>query len=145
VRGGGLEPPSLLIGNENLAIRLQSLDWGLYTGIALFGSIGSGKTYGLILPAMRQLFAYKADDPDRKLYDIVLEVKGGLCLQLQRILKWRGREQDYVEVSLDGNIRYNSLNNSLGPYAQVFNIASIITSIWGKVRSRSCSSPIQTS
>jgi hypothetical protein len=29
---------------------------GLYTGIASFGSIGSGKTYGLILPAMRQLF-----------------------------------------------------------------------------------------
>ena len=32
---------------------------GLYTGIASFGSIGSGKTYGLILPAMRQLFAYQ--------------------------------------------------------------------------------------
>jgi len=41
-------------------------------------------------------------------------------------------EQDYVEVSLDGNIRYNPLNNSLDPYAQAFNIASIITSIWGR-------------
>lgn len=40
---------------------------GLYTGIASFGSIGSGKTYGLILPAMRQLLAYCADDPVRKL------------------------------------------------------------------------------
>jgi hypothetical protein len=29
---------------------------GLYTGVASFGSIGSGKTYGLILPAMRQLY-----------------------------------------------------------------------------------------
>ena len=37
---------------------------GLYTGIASFGSIGSGKTYGLILPAMRQLFAYRAEDPN---------------------------------------------------------------------------------
>jgi hypothetical protein len=105
---------------------------GLYTGIASFGSIGSGKTYGLILPAMRQLFAYRADDPARKLSGIVLEVKGDLCRQLQRILKWCGREQDYVEVSLDGNIRYNPLNNSLDAYAQAFNIASIITSIWGK-------------
>jgi TraM recognition site of TraD and TraG len=105
---------------------------GLYTGIASFGSIGSGKTYGLILPAMRQLFAYRADDPERKLSGIVLEVKGDLCRQLQRILKWCGRERDYVEVSLDGNIRYNPLNNSLDPYAQAFNIASIITSIWGK-------------
>jgi hypothetical protein len=76
---------------------------GLYTGIASFGSIGSGKTYGLILPAMRQLFAYKADDPASKLSGIVLEAKGDLCRQLQRILKWCGREQDYVEVSLDGD------------------------------------------
>ena len=107
---------------------------GLYTGIASFGSIGSGKTYGLILPAMRQLFAYRASDPVRKLSGIVLEVKGDLCRQLQRILKWCGREQDYVEVSLDGDIRYNPLNNSLDAYAQAFNIASIITSIWGKGR-----------
>jgi hypothetical protein len=105
---------------------------GLYTGIASFGAIGSGKTYGLILPAMRQLFAYRADDPARKLSGIVLEVKGDLCRQLQRILKWCGREQDYIEVSLDGNIRYNPLNNTLDAYAQAFNIASIITSIWGK-------------
>jgi hypothetical protein len=105
---------------------------GLYTGIASFGSIGSGKTMGLILPAMRQLFAYRADDPDRRLSGIVLEVKGDLCRQLQRILRWCGREEDYVEVSLDGNIRYNPLNNSLDAYAQAFNIASIITSIWGK-------------
>ncbi len=105
---------------------------GLYTGIASFGSIGSGKTYGLILPAMRQLFAYRAEDPARKLSGIVLEVKGDLCRQLQRILTWCGREQDYVEVSLDGDIRYNPLNNSLDAYAQAFNIASIITSIWGK-------------
>jgi hypothetical protein len=107
---------------------------GLYTGIASFGSIGSGKTYGLILPAMRQLFAHRASDPERKLSGIVLEVKGDLCRQLQRILKWCGREQDYVEVSLDGDIRYNPLNNSLDAYAQAFNIASIITSIWGKGR-----------
>jgi hypothetical protein len=113
---------------------LSILERGLYTGIAAFGSIGSGKTYGLILPAMRQLFAYCANDPARKLSGIVLEVKGDLCRQLQRILKWCSREQDYVEVSLDGDVRYNPLNNSLDPYAQAFNIASIITSIWGKGR-----------
>jgi hypothetical protein len=107
---------------------------GLYTGIASFGSIGSGKTHGLILPAMRQLFAYRANDPERRLSGIVLEVKGDLCRQLQHILKWCGRERDYVEVSLDGDIRYNPLNNSLDPYAQAFNIASIITAIWGKGR-----------
>ncbi len=105
---------------------------GLYTGTCIVGATGSGKTLGLILPAMRQLFAYKANDPKQKLSGIVLEVKGDLCRQLQRILKWCGREKDYVEVSLHGDIRYNPLNNSLDAYAQAFNIASIITAIWGK-------------
>jgi TraM recognition site of TraD and TraG len=107
---------------------------GLYTGTCIVGATGSGKTVALVLPAMRQLFAYKANDPERKLSGVVLEVKGDLCRQLRRILKWCGREQDYVEVSLDGDLRYNPLNNSLDAYAQAFNIASIITSIWGKGR-----------
>jgi hypothetical protein len=105
----------------------------LHTGIAALGAIGSGKTRGVILPAMHQLFGYKALDPEKKLSGIVLEVKGDLCRQVARILEGCGREQDYIGVSLDSHIRYNPLNNDLDPYAQVFNIASIITSIWGKV------------
>ena len=105
---------------------------GLYTGIAVIGAIGSGKTQAVILPAMRQLFAYRANDPSQKLSGIVLEVKGDLCRQLRRILKYCGREEDYLEVSLSGDLRYNPLNNLLDPYAQAFNIASIITDIWGK-------------
>jgi hypothetical protein len=105
---------------------------GLYTGVAVIGAIGSGKTQALILPAMRQLFAYRAGDPEYKLSGIVLEVKGDLCRQLQTVLTECEREQDYVEVSLDGDVRYNPLNNDLDPYAQAFNIASIITAIWGK-------------
>jgi hypothetical protein len=105
---------------------------GLYTGIAVIGSIGSGKTQGVIIPAMRQLFTYRAKDVTRKLSGIVLEVKGDLCRQLQKILEDCGRTDDYVEISLDGSMRYNPLNNSLDPYAQAFNIASVITAIWGK-------------
>lgn len=105
---------------------------GLYTGTAVIGAIGSGKTQAFILPAMRQLFAYRAQNSQRKLSGIVLEVKGDLCRQLRSILQWCGREEDYIEVSLDGEIRYNPLNNNLDPYAQAYNIASIITSIWGR-------------
>jgi hypothetical protein len=111
---------------------LQIPERGLYTGIAVFGSIGSGKTQGVILPAMRQLFAHRAADAARKLSGIVLEVKGDLCRQLRKILEDCGRADDYVEVSLDGPMRYNPLNNSLDAYAQAFNIASVITAIWGK-------------
>ncbi len=105
---------------------------GLYTGVAVVGAIGSGKTQALILPAMRQLFAYRSNDPERKLSGIVPEVKGDLCRQLQSILNGCGRGEDYIEVSLHGNIRYNPLNNDLDPYAQAYNIASIITAIWGR-------------
>jgi hypothetical protein len=111
---------------------LQIPERGLYTGIAVFGSIGSGKTQGVILPAMRQLFAYRAADAAQKLSGIVLEVKGDLCRQLKSILAKLGRAEDYVEVSLDGPIRYNPLNNSLDAYAHAFNLVSVITAIWGK-------------
>ncbi len=111
---------------------LEIPERGLYTGVAVIGSIGSGKTAGVVIPAMRQLFAYRAADPARRLSGIVLEVKGDLCRQLRQILEGCGRADDYIEVSLDGPMRYNPLNNSLDPYAQAFNIASVITAIWGK-------------
>lgn len=105
---------------------------GLYTGLCIIGAIGSGKTQAVILPAMRQLFAYRAEDPERRLSGIVLEVKGDLCRQVRNILMECGRAEDYVEVSLTGNVRYNPLNNDSDAYAQAFNIASVITAIWGK-------------
>jgi TraM recognition site of TraD and TraG len=105
---------------------------GLYTGICVVGAIGSGKTQAVILPAMRQLFAYRANDPEQRLSGVVLEVKGDLCRQVRKILEICGRSEDYVEISLTGNIRYNPLNNDSDAYAQAFNIASVITAIWGK-------------
>ena len=105
---------------------------GLYTGIAVFGSIGSGKTQALILPAMRQLFSYKADDGEQKLSGLVLEVKGDLCRQLARVLAQCGRSDDYVEISLHSKWRYNPLHNDLDPYALAYNIASLLTNIWGR-------------
>jgi hypothetical protein len=105
---------------------------GLYTGIAVFGSIGSGKTQALILPAMRQLFSYKASDAEQKLSGLVLEVKGDLCRQLARVLAQCGRSDDYIEISLNSKWRYNPLHNDLDPYALAYNIASLLTNIWGR-------------
>ena len=64
----------------------------------------------------------------------MLEVKGDLCRKAKRILKNCGRAEDYIDVSLDGDIRYNPLNNDADAYAQAFNIASVIVAIWGKGR-----------
>jgi hypothetical protein len=107
-------------------------DLGLYTGICVVGAIGSGKSSAIVLPAMRQLFAYCAGDSEQKLSGVVLEVKGDLCRQVRQILEGCGRGGDYIDVSLEGDIRYNPLNNDSDAYAQAFNIASVIVAIWGK-------------
>lgn len=105
---------------------------GLYTGIAVFGSIGTGKTQGVILPLMRQLFAYRSADQQRRLSGLVLEVKGDLCRQLASMMRECGRDEDYVEVSLNSKWRYNPLQSDLDAYALAYNIASLLTNIWGK-------------
>src|SRR6266567_8832049 len=38
---------------------------GLFTGIAIFGAIGTGKTSGCMYPYAEQLIAYRRDDPDK--------------------------------------------------------------------------------
>ena len=54
-------------------------DRGLYTGIAIFGAIGSGKTSGCIYPFAEQILAYRARERDRRVGGLVLEVKGDFC------------------------------------------------------------------
>jgi hypothetical protein len=105
---------------------------GLYTGIAIFGSIGSGKTQAAILPLMRQLFGYKASSDTERLSGLVLEVKGDLCRRLRGILHQCGREDDYVEIGFNTHWRYNPLHNDLDAYALAYNIASLLTNIWGR-------------
>jgi hypothetical protein len=56
-------------------------DRGLFTGIAIIGAVGSGKTSGCMYPFANQLFAYRRTDPDRRVGGLVLEVKGDFCHQ----------------------------------------------------------------
>ena len=39
---------------------------GLYTGIAVFGAIGSGKTSCCMYPYAEQILGFQADDPDSR-------------------------------------------------------------------------------
>ena len=59
---------------------------GLFTGIAIFGAIGTGKTSGCMYPYAEQLIAYRADDPDKRIGGLVLEVKGDFCHKVKDIL-----------------------------------------------------------
>ena len=105
---------------------------GLFTGIAIFGAIGTGKTSGCMYPYAEQLIAYRASDPDQRIGGLVLEVKGDFCHKVKDILTRHGRESDYVEVNLNADYRYNPLYNNLDAYALAYNIASLLNNLFGK-------------
>jgi len=105
---------------------------GLFTGIPIFGAIGTGKTSGCMYPYAEQLIAYGADNCAKHIGGLVLEVKGDFCHKVKDILKRHGREVDYVEVNLNADYRYNPLYNDLDAYALAYNIASLLNNLFGK-------------
>ena len=135
------ETPSLVIGeihNPRKAVPAQNPQWltiperGLFTGIAIFGAVGTGKTSGAIYPFAEQLLGYKAHDKDKRIGGLVLEVKGDFCHKVHSILARHGREQDYVEISLDSDYRYNPLHNELDAHALAYSIASLLNNLFGR-------------
>ena len=77
---------------------LQIPERGLYTGIMVLGAVGTGKTSACMYPYVDQLLRWRADDADRKLGALVMEVKGDFCHQVRDILRRTGRADDYIEV-----------------------------------------------
>ena len=109
-------------------------DRGLFTGIAVFGAIGTGKSTGCMYPFAKQLLSYRAQDKDRRVGGLILEVKGDFCYHVKRILEAAGRGEDYVEISLDSPYRYNPLHNDLDAYALAYGISSLLNNLFGKSR-----------
>jgi TraM recognition site of TraD and TraG len=105
---------------------------GLFTGIAIFGAVGSGKTSCCIYPFAEQILAYKAGETEKRIGGLVLEVKGDFCHKVREILARHGREEDYVEISLHSEYRYNPLHNDLDAYALAYSIASLLNNLFGK-------------
>lgn len=104
---------------------------GLFTGIGVFGAIGTGKTSCCMRPFAEQLIAYKANEPAKRIGGLVLEVKGDFCHQIREIARQHGRENDYVEVALDSEYRYNPLHNALDPSALAYSVASLLNNLYG--------------
>ena len=77
--------PAIVVGEVHhpVAVReVASPQWlvvpepGLYTGILICGAIGSGKTSACMRPSARQLLGWQAQDPERRIAGLVLELKG---------------------------------------------------------------------
>ena len=105
---------------------------GLYTGMAIVGAIGTGKTTACIYPYVEQLLAYRASDATQKVGGLILDVKGDFARHVRTILERHGRAEDYVEVGLESPYRYNPLHNDLDAYALAFGIATLMTNLYGR-------------
>jgi TraM recognition site of TraD and TraG len=105
---------------------------GLFTGVAIVGAVGSGKTASAMYPFAEQILAYRAGDPERRIGGLILEVKGDFCGKVREILGRYGRAEDYVEISLESEYRYNPLHNDLDAYALAYNIASLLNNLFGR-------------
>ncbi len=90
--------PTLVLGEAhfpNMPGRSPDPTWltipqrGLYTGVMIFGAVGTGKTSACLYPYVDQLVRFRAADPDRKLGGLVLEVKGDFCRQVRSMLAGR--------------------------------------------------------
>jgi hypothetical protein len=132
---------SLVVGevhNPRLPIPAEQPRWliiperGLFTGTIIVGAIGSGKTSCAMYPFTDQLLGFRAADQDSRASGLVLEVKGDFCHKVRDILRKRGRETDYLEISLDSQWAYNPLHNDLDGYALAYGIASLLNNLFGK-------------
>ena len=105
------EKPAIVVGETHHPVQAREVpnpEWlviperGLFTGIAIFGAVGSGKTSACMHPFARQLLGWQATNPELRAAALVLEVKGDFCYDIREILKQAGREDDYMELSLNG-------------------------------------------
>jgi hypothetical protein len=105
---------------------------GLFTGIAILGAIGSGKSSCAMYPFAEQILAYKAGDKEKRIGGLTLEVKGDFCRKVNEILTRHGRPEDYIEIGLDSEYCYNPLHNDLDAYALTYNVASLLNNLFGR-------------
>ena len=106
---------------------------GLYTGIAVFGAVGTGKTTACIHPFASQMLSWQAGDPRLRASALVLEVKGDFCHSVREILEEAGRGADYIELGLDGPWQWNPLDDpKLDSYSLAYTLSSLLNQLFGK-------------
>jgi hypothetical protein len=106
---------------------------GLFTGLAIFGAVGSGKTSACMYPFAKQILTWQAHDPQRRAAGLVLEVKGDFCHSVRKMLTKAKREDDYMEIGLQGRWQWNPLDAShLDSYSLAYTISSLLNQLFGK-------------
>ena len=134
--------PAIVIGEVHHPVEAREVfnpawltipERGLYTGVAIFGAVGSGKTSACMNPFARQLLGWQADDEQKRAAALVLEVKGDFCHDIRQILVEAGREQDYIELGMDARSQWNPLSAWwLDSYSLAYTVSSLLNQLFGK-------------
>ena len=134
--------PGIVIGEVHHPVEAREIfnpSWltiperGLYTGVAIFGAVGSGKTSACMNPFARQLLGWQAGNPQTRAAALVLEVKGDFCYDIRQILTEAGREKDYIELGMEGRWQWNPLSAWwLDSYSLAYTVSSLLNQLFGK-------------
>ena len=134
--------PEIVIGEVHHPVEAREIfnpSWltiperGLYTGVAIFGAVGSGKTSACMNPFARQLLGWQAANPQKRTAALVLEVKGDVCHDIRQILTEAGREKDYIELGMEGRWQWNPLSAWwLDSYSLAYTVSSLLNQLFGK-------------
>ena len=134
--------PAIVIGEVHHPVEAREVfspSWltiperGLYTGVAIFGAVGSGKTSACMNPFARQLLGWQAHDPHMRAAALVLEVKGDFCHDIRQILVEAGRGEDYIELGMDSRSQWNPLSAWwLDSYSLAYTVSSLLNQLFGK-------------
>ena len=134
--------PAIVIGEVHHPVEAREVfspSWltiperGLYTGVAIFGAVGSGKTSACMNPFARQLLGWQADDEQKRAAALVLEVKGDFCHDIRQILVEAGRGQDYIELGMNARSQWNPLSAWwLDSYSLAYTVSTLLNQLFGK-------------
>ena len=134
--------PAIVVGEVHHPVEAREIfnpSWltiperGLYTGVAIFGAVGSGKTSACMHPFARQLLSWQAGNPQKRAAALVLEVKGDFCHDIRRILADSGRGKDYIELGMKGRWQWNPLSAWwLDSYSLAYTVSSLLNQLFGK-------------
>ena len=127
--------PAIVIGEVHHPVEAREIfnpSWltiperGLYTGVAIFGAVGSGKTSACMHPFAKQLLGWQAGNPQMRAAALMLEVKGDFCHDIRRILIEAGRGKDYIELGMNGRWQWNPLSAWwLDSYSLAYTVSSL--------------------
>lgn len=134
--------PAIVVGEVHHPVEAREIfnpSWltiperGLYTGVAIFGAVGSGKTSACMHPFALQLLSWQAGNPRMRAAALLLEVKGDFCHDIRQILIDAGRQKDYIEIGMEGRWQWNPLSAWwLDSYSLAYTVSSLLNQLFGK-------------